>query len=65
METSVLFVLGLLNKVKTASVLFFDGNPIKWNIGDYDPNSNKLKASMTRIIPLILEAVIMEKQSAG
>jgi len=61
METSVLFVLGLLNKVKTASVLFFDGNPIKWNSGDYDPHSDKLKESMSRVIPLILNAAIAAK----
>ena len=58
METSILFVLGLLNKVKTASILFFDGNPIKWNNNEFAPHSNKLKESMARVIPVILNTVL-------
>ncbi|HNT97305.1 MAG TPA: nucleoside phosphorylase [Elusimicrobiales bacterium] len=58
METSVLYVLGSLNRVKTASALFFDGNPIKWNNGDYDPKSTVLKDSMARIVPAVMGATI-------
>lgn len=58
METSILYVLGSLNKVKTASVLFFDGNPIKWNSGDYDPKSTDLKDSMARAVPAVMGAAL-------
>ena len=61
METSILFVLGSLNKVRTASVLFFDGNPIKWSSGDYDPRSTQLKDSMFRAIPAVLGAALALK----
>lgn len=58
METSILFVLGSLNRVKTASVLFFDGNPIKWDSGDYAPGSDQLRESMSRVIPAIIGATM-------
>jgi len=58
METSVLFVLGLLKKIRTASILFFDGNPINWKEGQYDPHGKKLKDSMSRVIPQVLNAVL-------
>lgn len=58
METSILFVLGSLNKVRTASVLFFDGNPIKWDSGDYDPHSSQLKDSMAKVVPAVLGAAL-------
>jgi uridine phosphorylase len=46
MECSTLFICGSLRKVKTASILITDGNPLKWKKGNYNPGSDILKRAM-------------------
>ena len=64
METSALFVIGLLNKVRTASVLFIDGNPLRWKEGQYDPQGHALKRAMAQAIPCVLDAVLRPHNDA-
>lgn len=54
MECSALFVIAQLKKVRTASMLVLDGNPLKWDEGIYDPQSPKLVASMDQAIDICL-----------
>ncbi len=60
MECSPLFVLGKLHKIKTAAVLGLDGSPLKWNQGDYDPQSKTLERNINEAIPIILRQLAGE-----
>ncbi len=57
MECSALFVTALLRKVKAASVLVLDGNPLKWNEGNYNPQSKDMAASIDRAAEVILKVL--------
>jgi uridine phosphorylase len=46
MECATLFIICQLRGVKSASVLTIDGNPLKWNEGKYDPDSQVFKKSL-------------------
>lgn len=45
MECATLMVMGLSKKVKTASILALDGNPLEWKSGYYDPDDDRLAAA--------------------
>ena len=57
MECATLFVIGQLRKVKTASILALDGNPLKWEKGQYDPTAKKLHQASEKAIKAALETL--------
>lgn len=61
MECSTLFVTALIRKVRAASILVLDGNPLKWSEGNYDPKSEKLAASIDRAAEVILKVLSSEE----
>ncbi len=46
MESSALFVIGLLRKIRTACVVVLDGNPLKVDTDSYDPSPDRLRKSI-------------------
>lgn len=60
MECASLFVTGLLRKVKTASVLALDGNPLKWKEGNYEPEAPRLAQARKSLIRPCLKALVEE-----
>jgi uridine phosphorylase len=58
MECSALFVTGSLRNVRCGSVVVCDGNPLKWQQGDYDPTSTKLQDNIERCFDICLEALV-------
>jgi len=58
MECSALFVAAHLRKVRAASVLILDGNPLKWNDGLYDPTSQKVTEATNHAIAACLDAIV-------
>lgn len=61
MECSTLFVIGHLRGVRTGALLVLDGNPLKWEEGHYDPNPNRLMASMETCVQTALKALVSVK----
>ncbi len=59
MECSTLFVIGSLREVKIASMLILDGNPLKWDEGDYDSSPETLQKSLDTCID-VLKATLKE-----
>lgn len=57
MECSALFVAASLKRAKAAAVLVLDGNPLKWSEGQYDPDPQRLRASMEQAIRAALAAL--------
>ncbi len=57
MECSTLFVIGSLRKIRTASFLVLDGNPLKWDAGVYDPEAPALKQSIDFGIQICLDTL--------
>ncbi len=60
MECSPLFILGMLHKIKSSAVLGLDGSPLKWNQGDYDPQSKTLERNIDLAIPIVLKQLAAE-----
>lgn len=58
MECSALFIAAHLRKVRAASVLVLDGNPLKWNEGHYDPTSQKISQAVDHAVTACLDALI-------
>lgn len=58
MECSALFVIGMLRRIRTGALLVLDGNPLKWSEGHYDPNPERLKASVEACIHTALKALV-------
>jgi uridine phosphorylase len=46
MECSTLFVIGQLRSIKTAAALVLDGNPLRWNEGEFDNDPKRLQNSI-------------------
>lgn len=61
MEFSALFVIGSLRKIKTAGIVALDGNPLKWNEGNYAPGSTVMKDAIERAIPVALKTLAAAK----
>ncbi len=57
MEASALFVLGSLYNVQTAAVFVLDGNVLRWNQGDYNPDPRALENSMIKVFESALDAL--------
>ena len=58
MECSALFVTGSLRKIRTGSVVVCDGNPLRWQQGNYDPTSTRLHDNIERCFKVCLESLI-------
>jgi uridine phosphorylase len=58
MECSALFIIGSLRGAKTAAILAIDGNPLRWNQGDYDPVGTEVGNSINHAISVALNALI-------
>jgi len=57
MECSALFVIASLRGIKAGSILTIDGNPLKWNEGDYDPHGEKVVNGKARMLSISLSAI--------
>ena len=58
MEFSTLFVMGMINKIKCGGICVVDGNPQKWDEGDYGPFNRRVSDSKEIMIKIALKAVI-------
>lgn len=54
MECATLFVIASLRGIKAGSILTVDGNPLKWNEGNYDPHGTKVTEGKQRMLSLAL-----------
>lgn len=57
MECSTLFVIASLRGIRAGGILTVDGNPLKWNEGNYDPHGKKVTEGKQRMLSLALEAL--------
>ena len=58
METSALFVIGGIRKIWTGALLVVDGNPLKWDQGDYDPHGVKVAKGKEKMLKIGLDTAI-------
>lgn len=57
MECSALFVIASLRGIKAGSIATIDGNPLKWDSGDYDPHGERVQIGKERMLKIGLEAI--------
>lgn len=57
MECSALFVIASLRGIKAGAIATVDGNPLKWDKGDYDPHGEKVTKGKERMLKIALEAI--------
>lgn len=57
MECSALFVIASLRKVRAGAIATIDGNPLKWDEGNYDPHGEKVTLGKQRMLKIGLEAM--------
>jgi len=57
MECASLFVIAALGGVRAGAVVAVDGNPLKWNEGDYDPYGEKVAAGKEKMLLAALAAL--------
>jgi uridine phosphorylase len=57
MECATLFVIASLRGVLAGSILTVDGNPLKWNEGNYDPHGAKVTEGKKRMLELGLKGI--------
>lgn len=57
MECSALFIIASLRKVRAGAIATIDGNPLKWDDGDYDPYGDKVTTGKARMLKIGLEAM--------
>ncbi len=57
MECSALFVIASLKGVRAGAIATVDGNPLKWDDGDYDPHGEKVTQGKERMLKIGLEAM--------
>jgi uridine phosphorylase len=62
MECSTLFIISSLRKIKASAILAIDGHPLKWNEGQYDPESLILKKSLEKAAKYALETLVSFKE---
>lgn len=57
MECATLFVIASLRGVKAGGIATIDGNPLKWQEGNYDPHGDKVAKGKERMLKIGLAAV--------
>jgi uridine phosphorylase len=57
MECSALFVIASLRGVRAGAIATVDGNPLKWDEGNYDPHGEKVTTGKARMLTIGLEAM--------
>jgi len=57
MECSALFVIASLRGVRAGAIATVDGNPLKWEEGNYDPYGEKVAEGKSRMLKIGLETV--------
>ncbi len=50
MEVSALFVIASLAGIRAGAVAAIDGNPLKWDEGDYDPHGTKVAEGKNKML---------------
>ena len=55
METSTLFGFAKRKNIEAASILVVDGNPLKWDEGNYHAGSQRVKAALETVLKRVLE----------
>ena len=63
MECSTLFVIASLRGVRAGAITTVDGNPLKWDEGDYDPYGEKVTKGKERMLKIALSAAAALKKS--
>ena len=57
MECSALFVIASLRGIRAGAIATVDGNPLKWDEGNYDPHGEKVTTGKERMLVVGLEAM--------
>ncbi len=57
MECATLFVIASLRGIRAGGILTVDGNPLKWDEGNYDPHGEKVTKGKTRMLKLALDGI--------
>ena len=57
MELATLLTLAALKNTQAAGVLVLDGNPLKWDQGEYDPDSKLKATNLLRVLKVVLAAL--------
>lgn len=57
MEAAALFVIASLAGIRAGAVAAVDGNPLKWEDGDYDPHGTKVAEGKKKMLLVGLNAV--------
>jgi uridine phosphorylase len=57
MECSALFIIASLRGVRAGAIATVDGNPLKWEEGNYDPHGEKVTNGKARMLKIGLEAM--------
>lgn len=57
MECSALFVIASLRGIRAGAIATVDGNPLKWDEGNYDPHGEKVTLGKKRMLKIGLEAM--------
>jgi uridine phosphorylase len=57
MECSALFVIASLRGIRAGAIATVDGNPLKWDEGNYDPHGEKVTNGKARMLTIGLEAM--------
>ena len=58
MEVATLLVIASLNNIKAGAIATVDGNPLKWDEGNYDPHGIKVAEGKKRMLKIGLEAML-------
>ena len=57
MECSALFVIASLRGIRAGAIATVDGNPLKWDEGNYDPHGEKVTLGKERMLKIGLDAM--------
>ncbi len=57
MEVSALYVIASLRGIRAGAIATVDGNPLKWDEGNYDPHGEKVTRGKERMLLIGLEAM--------
>lgn len=58
MECSALFISAQLRRARAAGIVALDGNPLRWDQGDYNPQAGSLDQAVRFAITAALETII-------
>lgn len=64
MECSALFVIASLRGIRSGAIATVDGNPLKWDEGNYDPYGVKVTEGKERMLTIGLEAMASMSKAA-